>query len=88
MTDSKIKSCLSLYYNGNDSSLYCSGIKIYEFDTLYNIPRCYFNLGVSIDFTNNDMNEISKKDTAYGFSTDYDLIGTGKIVNIHEDSIK
>ena len=34
------------------------------------------------------MNEISKKDTAYGFSTDYDLIGTGKIVNIHEDSIK
>lgn len=34
------------------------------------------------------MNEISLKDTACGFSTDYNLIGTGKIVNIHEDLIK
>ena len=88
MTGSKIKFFLSLYYNGNDSYLYFSGIKIYEFDTLDNIPRYYFYLGVSKDFTNNDVNEISLKDTAYGFSTDYDLIGAGKIVNIHEDLIK
>ena len=43
---------------------------------------------VSKDFTNDEMNEISLKITVYGVLTNYGLIGTRNILNMHKYLMK
>ena len=86
----KVKFCLSLYYNGDNSYLFVNGTEICKFKVkdseIVPYPLCLEN--ISKDFSVDNM----KKTGLYGqvneFSIDYDAIANDKILDIHKYLMK
>ena len=78
---------LSLQYNGSNSFLFINAVKVYRFkgkDSDINpYPSCIGN--ISKDFT---LDNIILKESAKGFSVDYNPIDTSNILDIHRYLMK
>ena len=80
------KFCLSLHYNGANSSLFVSGTEIHKFKAkdseIVASPLCLGN--ISKDFSVNNMKKTGLNGYVYDFSVDYDAIGVDDILDIHK----
>ena len=77
----KIKFCLSLHYNGNNSYLFVNAKEIYKFKASNKkicLERIYNKLGAT------DSKEISLKGNVNDFSDDYKSMDQSNILNIHK----
>ena len=80
-TKSKVKFCLSLHYNGDNSYLFVNGTKICKFNAkdseIVPYPLCLGN--ISKDFSLDNMKKAGLYGQVYEFSIDYDAIANDKI---------
>ena len=77
--------CLSLYYNGVESSLYVNKTEICKFKAKDNISWCNFCLiSISKDSTKDKLNSISLNFTLYYSSVDHSSIKKEDTLNIHQ----
>ena len=85
-TKSKIRFCLSLHYNGDNSYIFVNGTEICkftvkDFETVAT-PLCLEN--ISKDFSVDNMKKTGLYGNVYEFSVDYDAIANDKILDIHK----
>ena len=89
-TLTKKKFCLSLDYNGANSSLFVNGTEIYKFKAKdYEIvasPLCLGN--ISKDWSVDNMKRTGFTGYVYDFSVSYNDIGVDNIKDIHKYLMK
>ena len=89
-TVTRKKFCLSLHYNGANSSLFVNGKGIHKFkakDSRIVAPSlCLGN--ISKDWTVDNMKRTGFNSYVYDFSVDYDAIVVDDILDIHNYLIK
>ena len=89
-TDHRVKSCLSLHYNGANSYLYVNGTKIIKFkakdSNIVTNPLCLGN--ISTDCSVDDMKDPGLNGHVFDFSVDYDAASVDDIKNIHKYLMK
>ena len=89
-TKTKVKFCLTLHYNGDNSYLFVNGTEICKFKAkdseivLY--PLCLGN--ISRDFSVDNMRKTGIYGQVHEFSIDYDAIANDKILDIHKYLMK
>ena len=85
-TKTKVKFCLSLHYNGDNSYLFVNGKEICKFKAkdseIVPCPLCLGN--ISKDFSVDNMKKIGLYGQVHEFSIDYDAIANDKILGIHK----
>ena len=85
-TENNKKLCLSLHYNGKNSSLFVNGIEIYKFKAkdskIVASTLCLEN--ISKDFFVDNMKKIGLNGYVYDFRVDYDAIAVHDILDIHK----
>ena len=85
-TVTKNKFCLSLDYNGANSSLFVNGTEIYKLKAkdskIVAIPLCLGN--ISKDWTTDNMKRTGFNGYVYDFSVDYDATDLDDIKEIHK----
>ena len=85
-TKSKIRFCLSLHYNGDNSYIFVNGTGICkfivkDFETVAT-PLCLEN--ISKDFSVDNTKKTGLFGNVYEFSVDYDAVANDKILDIHK----
>ena len=89
-TKTKIKFCLSLHYNGDNSYLFVNGTEICKFKAkdseIVPYPLCLGN--ISKDFSVDNMKKTGIYGQIHEFSIDYDAIANDKIIDIHKYLMK
>ena len=92
MTKSGKKNVLSLHYNGNNSFLFVSATKVYQFKAKHSQQKtkhyalCLGN--VSKDFTINNMKKAGLKGVVKCFFIDFNPIDNNDILDIHKYLMK
>ena len=85
VTDQHKKLCLSLHYNGVNSSLFVNVVETYKFKAkdseIKPYPLCLEKN--SKDFSTDNMEATGLYEYTYDFSVDYDSIDVDNILNIH-----
>ena len=89
-TMTKIKFCLSLHYNGDNSYLFVNGTEICKFKAtdseIVPYPLCLGN--ISKHFSVDNMEKTGLYGQVHEFSIDYDAIANDKILDIHKYLMK
>ena len=89
-TVTKKKFCLSLHYNGANSSLFGNGTEIYKFKAkdseIVATPLCLGN--ISKDWSVDNMKRTGFTGYVYDFSVDYDATDVDDIKDIHKYLMK
>ena len=89
-TKTKVKFCLSLHYNGDNSYLFVNGTEICKFKVkdseIVPYPLCLEN--ISKDFSVDNMKKTGLYGQVHEFSIDYDAIANDKILDIHKYLMK
>ena len=89
-TVTKKKFCLSLHYNGANSYLFVNGTEIYKFKAkdseIVTSPSYLGN--ISKDWWADNMNKTGFTGYVFDFSSDYDSIDVGDILDIHKYLMK
>ena len=89
-TVAKKKFCLSLNYNGANSSLFVNGTEIHKFNAkdseIVAAPLCLGN--ISKDWSVDNMKRTGFNCYVYDFSVDYDGIAVDDILDIHKYLMK
>ena len=84
------KCCLSLHYNGDNSSLFVNGKEIINFKAkdseIVSYPLCLGN--ISKDFSPSNTNKTGLKGYIYHCSADYWAIANDKILDIYKYLMK
>ena len=84
------KFCLSLHYNGANSYLFVNGTEIIKFKARDSeiIPFSLCLGKISKDWTNDNMKKTEFNGYIFHFSTDYKVIATSNILDIHKYLMK
>ena len=89
-TVAKRKFCLSLHYNGANSSLFVNGTEIIKFKAkdseIVASPLCLGN--ISKDWSTDNMKKTGLTGCVYDFSADYNAIAVDDIKDIHNYLMK
>ena len=82
--------CLSLHYSGANSYLSVKGTEIIKFKAKDSeiIPYSLCLGNISKDWTNDNMKKTGFNGYVYDFSTDYNVIATSDIIDIHKYLMK
>ena len=83
----KIKFCLRLHYNGDNSYLFVNGKEIFKFKAdngNVNFPTQFCLGSISNRFGATEYREVSLKGNVYSFSVDYNAIVKSGILNIQK----
>ena len=85
-TKTKVKFCLSLHYNGDNSYLFVNGTEICKFKAkdseIVSYPLCSGN--ISKDFSVDNMKKSGLYGQALEFRIDYGAVENDKILDIHK----